>query len=241
VLHPSPLEGPPDVPAKRLEQIGGPLWPGSHSDSRGRIEPIELVSGRGRARPRTPLKKLGPDEAELLRLLQRWRDEVVSNGHAIERIVVAYKALAGSFANCTWDRSLHHPFHQRCRLAEHRRAKTDRPDTAMLLRVFTGRLHGERGYCGMVAVPTIDDEDAKRPHRERENLVGERTRIIYRMKAALIRLGIRGFKPELRRAPKKLDGLRSPEDLPIPPHKLDEIRRDRSPCCRRWPLLTIVS
>ena len=25
----------------------------------------------------------------------------------------------------------------------------------------------------MVAVPTIEEEDAKRPHRERENLVGE--------------------------------------------------------------------
>jgi len=46
------------------------------------------------------------------------------------------------------------------------------------------------------------------------------------MKAALIRLGIRGFKPELRRAPKKLDGLRTPEGLPIPPNTLDEIRRD---------------
>ena len=42
------------------------------------------------------------------------------------------------------------------------------------------------------------------------------------MKAALIRLGIRGFGPELRRAPKKLDRLRSPGDLPIPPHTLDE-------------------
>ena len=54
---------------------------------------------------------------------------------------------------------------------EHRRAKTDRLDTAMLLRVFMGWLRGERGHCGMVAVPTIEEEDAKRPHRERENLV----------------------------------------------------------------------
>lgn len=78
----------------------------------------------------------------------------------------------------------------------------------------------------MVAVPTIEQEDAKRPHRERENLVGEKTRIINRMKAAMIRLGIRGFKPELRRAPGKLDGLRTPDGLPIPPNTLDEIRRD---------------
>jgi len=78
----------------------------------------------------------------------------------------------------------------------------------------------------MVAVPTIEQEDAKRPHRERENLVGEKTRIINRMKAAMIRLGVRGFKPELRKAPRKLDDLRTPEGLPIPPNTLDEIRRD---------------
>jgi transposase len=40
------------------------------------------------------------------------------------------------------------------------------------------------------------------------------------------RTGIRGFKPELRRAPKKLDGLRTPEDLPIPTNTLEELRRD---------------
>jgi transposase len=46
------------------------------------------------------------------------------------------------------------------------------------------------------------------------------------MKAALSRLGIRGFKPELRKAPQRLDGLRTPEELPIPPNTLDEMRRD---------------
>jgi transposase len=46
------------------------------------------------------------------------------------------------------------------------------------------------------------------------------------MKAALIRLGIRGFKPELRKASVKLEFLRTPEELPIPPNTLDEIRRD---------------
>jgi transposase len=46
------------------------------------------------------------------------------------------------------------------------------------------------------------------------------------MKSALVRLGIRGFKPELRRAPQRLESLRTPEDLPIPPNTLDEFRRD---------------
>ena len=78
----------------------------------------------------------------------------------------------------------------------------------------------------LVAVPTLEEEDAKRPNRERESLVSERTRIINRMKSALARLGIRGFKPELRKAPQRLEGLRTPEDVTIPPNTLDEFRRD---------------
>ena len=62
-------------------------------------------------------------------------------------------------------------------------------------RAFLGWLRGERDHCKMVAIPTAKDEDAKRPNRERESLVGEQNRIINRMKAALIRLGIRGFIP----------------------------------------------
>ena len=190
-----------------------------------------LVAGVVTGVERQPLKKLEPDAAGLLRLIQRWRDEAVRAGRAVERIVVAYEAGRDGFWLARWLRAHAietHVIHSTSVAVsrEHRRAKTDRLDAAMLLRVFMGWLRGERGHCGMVGVPTMDEEDAKRPHRERENLVGERTRIINRMKAALVRLGIRGFKPELRRAPNKLDGLRTPEDLPIPPNTLDEIRRD---------------
>jgi transposase len=89
-----------------------------------------------------------------------------------------------------------------------------------------GWLRGEQGHCTMVAVPTIEQEDAKRPSRERESLIGERTRILNRMKSTLARLGIRGFKPELRKAPQLVDALRTPEDIPIPPNTLAELRRD---------------
>jgi transposase len=78
----------------------------------------------------------------------------------------------------------------------------------------------------MVAIPTIKDEDAKRPNRERQSLVGEQTRIVNRMKAALIRLGIRGFNPKLKKAADRLEGLRTPEGEPIPPNTLAELRRD---------------
>jgi transposase len=109
---------------------------------------------------------------------------------------------------------------------EHRRAKTDRLDSELLKRAFLGWLRGERDHCKMVAIPSIMDEDAKRPNRERESLIGEQSRIVNRMKAALIRLGIRGFNPKLKRAAGRLDGLHTPEGEPIPPNTLPELRRD---------------
>jgi transposase len=190
-----------------------------------------LIAGIVPGVERKPLKKLAPDEQALLRLLQRWRDEAAKSGRTITRIAVAFEAGRDGFWLARWlcSRGIEtHVIHATSVAIsrEHKRAKTDRLDTAMLLRVFLGWLRGERGHCGMVAVPTIEEEDAKRPSRERESLVSERTRIINRMKSALIRLGIRDFKPELRRASQRLEGLRTPEDRPIPPNTLDEFRRN---------------
>src|SRR4051812_14938631 len=61
----------------------------------------------------------------------------------------------------------------------------------------------------MAEIPTLQEEDAKRPTREREGLVRERTRLVNRIKGALARLGIRGFKPTLRQAPEP--SARAPE------------------------------
>jgi transposase len=111
---------------------------------------------------------------------------------------------------------------------EHKRAKTDRLDVALLLRAFLGWLRGEVKHCQMVAIPTLAEEDAKRPSRERQTLVKERTRIVNRMKSALARLGIRGVKPELRRMTGRLQTLRTPEGAAIPPNMLAELHRDQA-------------
>jgi transposase len=55
----------------------------------------------------------------------------------------------------------------------------------MLMRAFLGWLRGERRHCSMAAIPTIEEEDAERPNREHEKLVGDRTRIMNRMKSTL--------------------------------------------------------
>lgn len=190
-----------------------------------------LVAGLVPAVDRQPLKKQEPDPRALLRLLERWRAEAAKTGRMIERIVLAFEAGRDGFWLARWLRArgievyvIHSTSVAVSR--EHRRAKTDRLDTGMLMRVFLGWLRGERGHCRMVAIPTLEEEDAKRPSREREGLIGERTRIINRMKSALARLGIRGFKPALRKAPQRLEALRTPEDTPIPPNMLDEVRRD---------------
>ena len=94
---------------------------------------------------------------------------------------------------------------------EHRRAKTDRLDIELLQRGFLGWLRGEVGHCKMVAIPSREEEDGKRPGRERETLVSQCTRIVNGMKSDLARLGVRNFNPKLKKAPEKLDAVRTPE------------------------------
>jgi transposase len=180
---------------------------------------------------RQPLKKLAVDESALLKLLHRWREEAEKAGHRIGRIVVAFEAGRDGFWLARWlkARSIEAYVIHAASVAvsrEHRRAKTDRLDSELLKRAFLGWLRGERDHCKMVAIPSIMDEDAKRPNRERESLIGEQSRIVNRMKAALVRLGIRGFNPKLKRAAGRLDGLHTPEGEPIPPNTLAELRRD---------------
>ena len=190
-----------------------------------------LVAGIVPGVERQPLKKLAVDESALLKLLNRWREEAEQAGHGIKRIAVVFEAGRDGFWLARWLRARDieaHVIHASSVAVsrEHRRAKTDRLDTELLKRAFLGWLRGERDHCKMVAIPTTNDEDAKRPNRERESLVGEQSRIVNRMKATLTRLGIRGFNPKLKKAAERLDGLRTPEGEPIPPNTLAELRRD---------------
>src|SRR5690349_16823772 len=190
-----------------------------------------LVAGIVPAVERQPLKKIEADEEALLRLLHRWRDEAARAGRAVTRVAVAFEAGRDGFWLARWLRARGieaHVIHPSSVAVprEHRRAKTDRLDTELLKRAFLGWLRGERGHCTTAAIPTAEEEDAKRPNREHESLVGERTRIVNRMRSALARLGGRGFRPTLRKACERLGTLRTPEGAPLPPNTLAELRRD---------------
>jgi transposase len=190
-----------------------------------------LVAGMVPGVERHPLKKLDTDTARLLGLLHGWRDEAVKAGRPIKRIAVAFEAGRDGFWLARWLRLqdieayVIHPTSIPVS-REHRRAKTDRLDTALLGRAFLGWLRGEPDHCSMAAIPTLLEEDAKRPNRERERLVGERTRLVNRMKSTLARLGIAGFKPTLRKAAERLAALRTPEGETMPANTQDELRRE---------------
>ena len=118
---------------------------------------------------RHPLKKLVPDAEELLRVLQRWRDEATKTGRTIARIAVAYEAGRDGFWLARWLRAHGieaHVIHASSVAVsrEHRRAKTDRLDINLLKRAFLGWLRGERGHCTMAAIPTLEAE--RRPAAE---------------------------------------------------------------------------
>jgi transposase len=105
-----------------------------------------------------------------------------------------------------------------------RRAKTDRLDAQGLLRVVAAHHRGDHQICSIVRAPSPEEEDAKRPHREREHLVRERIRIENRLEALLATQGIRK-RPSLRSWDSDLAELRTGDGRELPPNLRAEIDR----------------
>jgi len=174
-----------------------------------------LVAGVVPGIDRHPLKKFAADENTLLALLHRWQQQALKAGQEIKRIVVPFEAGRDGFWLARWLRArgievyVIHPTSVAVS-REHRRAKTDRLDTELLKRIVLGWLRGEPDHCRMVAIPTIEEEDAKRANREHDTLVRQCTRLVNRMKACLARFGIRNFDPTLRKAADRLEELVTP-------------------------------
>jgi transposase len=176
------------------------------------------------------LQKLPVNPTRLLEQVERWRKEATRAGRTITRTVVAYESGRDGFwlARLLQGHGIEaHVIHASSVAVsrEQRRAKTDRLDTEMLMRALLGWLRREPGHCRMVAIPTVAAEDARRPGRERDGLVAERTRLTNTIKAELALWGIQGFKPGLRKAAEHLEALRTVEGESLPPNTLARLHR----------------
>ena len=107
-----------------------------------------------------------------------------------------------------------------------RRVKTDRIDVLALLRALIAIDRGERHVCAVVRVPSIEEEDARRPHRERQRLIRERAGHINRIKGLLFAQGIRGIEPKRRRTRINFSALRTAEGQPLPGSLRRELERE---------------
>src|SRR3546814_7236776 len=151
-----------------------------------------LVAGLVPGLSRDPEKTVEPDPEGLLAVLRRWQREAERAGRPIGRIAVAYEAGRDGFWLARWLRARGietHVIHSTSIPVPrtHRRPKSDRLDTGLLKRSFLGWLHGGRGHCTMAPVPTLSEEDARRPNRETSSLTGGQTRIRKRLKSTLAR------------------------------------------------------
>jgi transposase len=86
-----------------------------------------------------------------------------------------------------------------------RRVKTDRVDSESLLRALQAWRRGDRQACSFVRVPSVEEEDARRPHRELARLTKEQVGHVNRIEGLLALHGVRDYRP-LRRDRRKALG-----------------------------------
>src|SRR5258708_36394632 len=107
-----------------------------------------------------------------------------------------------------------------------RRVKTDRVDVKMLLRTLIAWCRGERHVWSLVRIPSVDEEDLRRSHRERSRLVRERTAHINRIKGLLFAQGIRGVNVKSQYKTLAVDKLLTGDGHRLPPRLACEIARE---------------
>jgi transposase len=105
-----------------------------------------------------------------------------------------------------------------------RRAKTDRVDAEKLLQLLQRYVGGEKDALHVINIPSVDDADARRLHRERKSLVAERGRHWVRIKSLLRAQGLRITCK--RNILAQLDALRCWNGEPLPPDLHAELERE---------------
>ena len=107
-----------------------------------------------------------------------------------------------------------------------RRVKTDRIDVESILHTLIAWCRGERHVCSMVVVPSVEEEDLRRSHRERDRLIRERTAHINRIKGLLFGQGIRGINVKAHYKTLTPSALVTADGRPLPERLGRKITRE---------------
>jgi transposase len=151
----------------------------------------------GRDKPSLhPIK--GGNAEGLMAKLDAARDRVAKGTGQRPQVVLCYKAGYDGFwlARLLDGRGIECLVIEPASLQVNRRArrvKTDRIDVESILHALIAWCRGERHVCSLVVIPSVEEEDLRRSHRERDRLVRERTAHINRIKGLLFGQGIRGI------------------------------------------------
>lgn len=97
-----------------------------------------------------------------------------------------------------------------------RRKKTDKLDVTKLLTMLVRYGLGEKAMWSVVRVPSVEAEDLREIHRERQGLKKDRTREINRVRAALAKSGLAWEGPVGPELARELDALRTWDGQALP-------------------------
>jgi len=162
-----------------------------------------------------------PNGSALAELIERLKTRSGAAGKPVARVIVTHEAGRDGFWLARYLRRRGVEVHvmQASSLPvdrRARRAKTDLIDVEMLLRALLAWLRGEPRVCSMVPIPSEADEEARRAHREREDLMGSRRSLLNKIDGILATLGIEGFRGLRRDRREQLANLRPPDGEKIP-------------------------
>ena len=167
---------------------------------------------------------------KLISFVERLKARCASAGRKIARVILTHEAGRDGFwlARFLARRGIEVHVMQPSSLPvdrRARRAKTDMIDAEMLLRSLMAWLRGEPRICSMVPIPSEADEEARRAHREREDLTRERRSIVNKIDGILATLGVKGYKALRRDRREQLNCARQPGGDPIPQKARARIER----------------
>jgi transposase len=173
----------------------------------------------------------GGDAEGLMGRLDAARDRVVKLTGQTPKVTLCYEAGYDGFwlARLLEQRGIECHVMEPASLQVNRRArrvKTDRIDVESILHTLVAWCRGERHVCSMVVIPSVEEEDLRRSHRERDRLIRERTAHINRIKGLLFGQGIRGINVKARYKRLKPAELVTGDGRPLPERLGREIARE---------------